>query len=76
MNTKTYTYTAIVVTTEFRLRYIPYAEEVEYVTGDAREPNEETIRIVVSEEHHDALVGLLRGHNSVIAFGEGEPEEN
>ena len=75
MNTKTYTYTAIVVTTEFRLRHIPYAE-VEYVTGDAREPNEETIRIVVSEEHHDALVWLLSGHNSVIAFGEGEPEEN
>jgi len=76
MNTKTYTYTAIVVTTEFRLRHIPYAEEVEYVTGDARKPNEDTIRIVVSEEHHEALVWLLSGHNSVIAFGEGEPEEN
>ena len=75
MNTKTYT--AIVVTTEFRLKYIPYAEEVEYVVvGDARKPNEETIRIVVKEEHEEALSWLLFGHNSVIAFGEGEPEDN
>jgi len=74
MSTKTYT--AIVVTTEFRLKYIPYAEEVEYVVvGDARKPDEETIRIVVSEEHQDALVWLLRGHNSIKYFGEGEPED-
>ena len=74
MNTKTYT---AIVTTEFRLEYIPYAKDIEYVlTGDARKPNEETIRIVVSAKHQAALVWLLFGHNSVIAFGEGEPEEN